>query len=102
MSHYLDGPGIQSVNIVAEDRGAAGKFCFKNLQGPSTTSLLRVNMHGDSLYSPPQAKQWELMSDSVAQSSSSQTSHTTKSATDLRCVSALVGTYPVTCSKLVK
>ena len=48
------------------------KLCFKSLQGPSTTLLLCVNMHGDGLYSSPQAKQWELVSDCVAQSSPSQ------------------------------
>ena len=43
------------------------KLCFKSLQGPSTTLLLRVNMRGDSLYCLPQAKQWVLVSDCADQ-----------------------------------
>ena len=48
------------------------KLCFKSLQGPSTTSLLRVNMPGDGLYSSPQAKQWVLVSDCADQTLPSQ------------------------------
>ena len=43
------------------------KLCFKSLQGPSPTSLLRVNMRGDGLYCSTQATQWVLVSDCVDQ-----------------------------------
>ena len=48
------------------------KLCFKSLQGPSTTSLHHVNIHGDDLSSSPQAKLRELVSNCVAQLSPSQ------------------------------
>ena len=48
------------------------KLCFKSLQGPSTTLLLRVNMRGDGLYCLPQAKQWVLVSDCADQTLPSQ------------------------------
>ena len=79
------------------------KLCFKSLQGPSTTLLLRVNMRGDSLYSSPQAKQWVLVSDSADQTLPSQINKSYyKISHGLKVCISSVDTYPVTCSKCLK
>ena len=63
------------------------KLCFKSLQGPSTTLLLRVNMRGDSA---------DQTLPSQINKSYYKISHGLKV-----CISS-VDTYPVTCSKCLK